>query len=73
MYTFFVVPGKGVVPDIRDVRSAAGDYQRRYFGAAQFQVIVDTDQQSPEVSNDEVFTALNGADVGIIKTLESTK
>jgi hypothetical protein len=68
VYNFFIVPGRGVVPDIKDVREAAGDYERCYFGAAQFQVIIDADQP-PEV-RDEVFTTLIGADPGILKTLE---
>jgi hypothetical protein len=35
VYNFFIVPGKGVVPDERDVREATGDYMRRDYGAAQ--------------------------------------
>jgi hypothetical protein len=69
VYNFFIVPGRGIVPEIGDVRSAAGDYQRRYFGAAQFQVIIDGDLP-PEVG-DEVFTTLIGSDVGVLKILES--
>ena len=68
VYNFFVVPGRGIVAGIKDVRAAAGDYQRRYFGAAQFQVIIDADQP-PEV-RDDVFCALVGADTRMIKTLE---
>ena len=67
VYNFFIVPGRGIVPDITGVRAAAGDYQRRYFGAAQFQVVMDADQ-SPE-ARDEVFTTLIGSDAGIIPTL----
>lgn len=69
VYDFFVVPGRGIVPDIKDVRAAAGDYQQRYFGAAQFQVIVDADQ--PQKTRDDVFIALIGADTEILRTLES--
>ena len=65
VYNFFVVPGRGIVAGIKDVRASAGDYQRRYFGAAQFQVIIDADQP-PEV-RDEVFITLIGADSGIIR------
>jgi hypothetical protein len=67
VYNFFIVPGRGIVPDITGVQAAAGDYQRRYFGAAQFQVVMDADQ-SPEV-RDEVFTTLIGSDAGIIPIL----
>jgi hypothetical protein len=71
VYNFFVVPGRGIVPDITGVRDAAGDYQRRYFGAAQFQVVMDADQ-APEI-RDEVFTTLIGADAGIVRILYSVK
>jgi hypothetical protein len=71
VYNFFVVPGRGIVPDITNVRAAAGDYQRRYFGAAQFQVVLDGDQP-PEV-RDDVFTTLIGADSGILRTLDIAK
>jgi hypothetical protein len=67
VYNFFIVPGLGVVPNIEDVRTAAGDYKRCYFGAAQFQVIIDADLP-PEV-RDEVFTTMMGADPGLLKTL----
>ncbi len=67
VYDFCVVPGRGIVPDITGVRAAAGDYQRRYFGAAQFQVVLDADQ--PTEVRDDVFTTLIGSDAGIIPTL----
>ncbi len=71
VYNFFAVPGRGIVADITGVRAAAGDYQMRYFGAAQFQVVMDADQP-PEV-RDEVFITLIGADAGIIPTLYTVK
>jgi hypothetical protein len=71
VYNFFVVPGRGIVPDIGGVRRVSGDYQRRCFGAAQFQVVMDADQ-SPE-SRDEVFAALIGSDTAVIKALEDAK
>ena len=40
MYNFFVVPGRGAVDDIKGVHDAAEDYERRFFGAAQFQVLM---------------------------------
>ncbi|HET6249242.1 MAG TPA: hypothetical protein VFE47_16220 [Tepidisphaeraceae bacterium] len=71
VYNFFVVPGRGIVPDISGVRSAAGDYQRRYYGAAQFQVVLDADQ--PAEVRDDVFTTLIGSDAGILRTLGTAK
>lgn len=70
VYNFFVVPGRGIVPDIAGVRDAAGNYQRRCFGAAQFQVVMDADQ--PPEARDEVFTTLIGADPEVIKTLKAS-
>ena len=69
VYNFFVVPGRGIVPDIKDVRVAARDYEWHWFGVAQFQVIVDADQ--PQKTRDDVFITLIGADAGILRTLES--
>jgi F420-0:gamma-glutamyl ligase-like protein len=74
VYNFFVVPGQenfGIVPDIKGVQRAARDYQRRYFGAAQFQVVLDADQ--PVEVRDEVFTTLIGSDAGLLKTLGIAK
>ncbi|HWE05030.1 MAG TPA: exosortase-associated EpsI family protein [Tepidisphaeraceae bacterium] len=71
VYNFFVVPGRGIVPDIGGVRRVSGDYQRRCFGAAQFQVVMDADQ-SPEI-RDEVFATLIGCDTAVIKTLEDVR
>ena len=39
VYNFMILPGQGVVPDMRAVRAAADDYRRRYSGAAQVQVV----------------------------------
>ncbi|HEX8915272.1 MAG TPA: hypothetical protein VF796_23165 [Humisphaera sp.] len=38
IYNFFVLPGRGICPDMADVRDATGDYQRKFFGATQVQV-----------------------------------
>src|ERR1051326_3777057 len=39
VYNFFIVPGHGIARDMKDVENAAEDYQQRYYGAAQFQVV----------------------------------
>ena len=59
VYDFFIVPGKGFVPDMNGVRQAAGDYQRRYYGAAQFQVVMDADY--PQELREQIFKTLVGA------------
>lgn len=41
IFSFFAIPGTGLVPDIKSVKQAAEDYRVRPFGAAQVQVIVD--------------------------------
>jgi hypothetical protein len=69
VYDFFVVPGRGIVPDITDVRSAASDYQRRCFGAAQFQVVMNADL--PPEQRDAIFTTLIGADSELIRVLKN--
>jgi hypothetical protein len=40
VYDFFVIPGKGPVPDMESVGRAAADYLVRPFGAAQVQVVM---------------------------------
>ena len=67
VYDFFVVPGRGVVPDITDVRAAAADYERRCFGAAQFQVVMNGDL--PPEQRDQIFSTLVGADGDLIRVL----
>lgn len=41
IYAFFVLPGRGIVHDMREVRKASSDYLTRGFGAAQVQVLLD--------------------------------
>jgi hypothetical protein len=67
VYDFFVVPRRGVVPHITDVRAAGADYQQRSFGAAQFQVVMNADL--PPEQRDVIFTTLVGADSELIKLL----
>ena len=59
VYNFFIVPGKGVVPDETDVREATGDYMRRDYGAAQFQVVFPPGMDRE--TRDEIFVTLIGA------------
>lgn len=71
VYNFFVLPGRGIVPDMQDVRDASGDYQRRYYGAAQFQLVFPADM--PQETRDEIFTTLVGANPGIFAVLNPGK
>lgn len=73
VYNFLIVPspiaGKGMYRDISGVDKAAEDYQQRFFGAAQFQLVMDADLSQPE--RDEIFTTLMQPCVPVIKTLMS--
>jgi hypothetical protein len=80
VYNFLIVPGvpgvsndgvfRGVFcRDISGVNRAAEDYQRRFFGAAQFQLVMNADL--PQRERDEIFTTLMQPCVPVIKTLLS--
>ncbi len=69
VYNFLIVPGRGILRDMAGVRKAAEDYQRRFFGAAQFQLLMNADLSQQE--RDEIFTTLMEPCVPVIKTLMS--
>ncbi len=69
VYNFLIVPGRGIVRDMNGVRKAAQDYQQRYYGAAQFQLVMNADL--PQQERDEIFTTLMQPCVRVIRTLES--
>jgi hypothetical protein len=71
IYNFLVVPGVGIVRDIKGVDKAAEDYQRRHFGAAQFQFVM-SDEHSVEV-RDRIFATLMGANLGMLTALSDVK
>jgi hypothetical protein len=75
VYNFFILPGRGIVPDMQEVRKASGDYQRRYYGAAQFQLVFPTDlsMSMSQEARDEIFVTLIGADPGIFAVLDPGK
>ncbi|HEV2292234.1 MAG TPA: hypothetical protein VGR35_00165 [Tepidisphaeraceae bacterium] len=77
VYNFFVVPGgrsdQPLRRDMDAVRDAAEDYQQRYYGAAQFQVVFQglssTDLSRAE--RDDIFRTLIEPTIPVIKTLSS--
>jgi hypothetical protein len=77
VYNFFVVPGgKSNNPLRRDmdaVRDAAEDYQQRYYGAAQFQVVFQglSSADLSRSERDEIFQTLIEPTIPVIKTLSS--
>jgi hypothetical protein len=48
IYDFFVLPAGGFVTDMNQVRRASGDYRTRPYGAAQIQVILDSQIPEPQ-------------------------
>ena len=72
VYDFFIVPGKGFVADMGGVRAAAKNYQARYYGAAQFQVVMDADY--PQEIREQVFRMIIGANsqaLSVLNTVEA--
>lgn len=68
VYNFLIVPfQEDTCRNITAVNQAAEDYQRRYFGAAQFQLVMDADLSQTE--RDEIFTTLMEPCVPAIQTL----
>jgi hypothetical protein len=59
VYNFMVVPGRGIVRAIKGVEQAAEDYQQRYYGAAQFQVVFrsPSGDDITRERRDEIFNA----------------
>jgi len=74
VYNFLIVPGRGIVRDMKGIEQAAEDYQQRYYGAAQFQVVFDCDASAepPTERRDEIFATLIGPNLKLIETLTST-
>jgi hypothetical protein len=71
VYNFFVLPGRGFVADMEQVREASGDYQRRHYGATQVQVLF-RDPNLDQATRDEAFRALIGAAAPTLHTLNPT-
>jgi hypothetical protein len=69
VYNFLLVPGIGIKRDMEGVKASAEDYQQRYYGAAQVQVVfnsIDGPGLTTE-ERDEIFRTL------ISKTLPAVK
>jgi len=69
VYDFFIVPGQGFVPDMKTLNLAAGNYQLRYYGAAQFQVVMDADY--PQETRETIFKTLIGANPKAFEVLNT--
>lgn len=73
VYNFMVAPGRGVLRDMKELEKAAEDYVRRYYGAAQVQVVFDSlaGQEMPVDARDTVFSTLMRGCAPAIEVLES--
>jgi len=69
VYNFMVVPGVGTARDMNGVLKSAADHQRRYFGAAQFQVAFAADYTPQQ--REEIFSRLITPIAPVIQTLRS--
>lgn len=65
-----VLPQGKFARDIREVRAAAADYQRQFYGAAQIQVLFDADRTTP-AERDIAFAELLGANRPLFDALTS--
>jgi len=72
VYNFLVIPNEGICRDMDAVREAAADYQQRYYGAAQFQVVFSAPANADlsKQERDEIFRTLMKPVVPVIKVLE---
>jgi hypothetical protein len=66
---FLIVPHKGIVRSMDDVYAASEDYQQRYYGAAQFQVVMSA--EIPQADRDRIFQTLMAPNLEVVRTLES--
>jgi len=69
VYNFMIVPGRGIVRDMEGVKAAAEDYQQRYYGAAQFQLVFHAPLK--QADRDDIFNLFLRELVPTIKTLNS--
>lgn len=73
VYNFMVLPEQGVRPDMESVNASAEDYQQRYYGAAQFQLVFGGSlaQATPDArkQRDDAFAELIGPCSNVIATL----
>ncbi len=54
--SFLIVPGEGIVRDMKGVNDAAEDYQQRHRGAAQVQVVFDPSWALPDRAERDAIT-----------------
>ena len=69
VYNFFLIPGskEETLRDINAVYKVGEDYQRRYFGAAEVQLLVSPDL--PQADRDDILVQLLGPYVDVLRFL----
>jgi hypothetical protein len=74
VYNFLMVPGRGIVRDMEGIKAAAEDYQQRYYGAAQVQVVFDAlgSEKMSQKERDEVFHTLMRETIPAIRAVLRT-
>jgi len=73
VYNFMVVPRKGIERDMNELQKATEDYQQRYLGAAQFQLVFNSPagQEMPVRDRDQVFVDLMTRATPVIELLRA--
>ncbi len=69
VYGLLLLPTSGIVRDMKDVRGAAADFLRQFYGASQVQVVMD--ESVPQARRDRIFTEIIEANMPIILALAS--
>ncbi len=69
VYNFLIIPGRGIARNMDAVMAAAEDYQERYYGAAQFQLVFSGTLSQED--RDSIMEKVVGERPDIIKALMS--
>jgi hypothetical protein len=69
VYNFLIIPGHGIARNMKAVMAAAEDYQERYYGAAQFQLVFSG--ALSQEARDSILEQGVGARPDIVKALMS--
>jgi hypothetical protein len=64
---FIVLPDGRIMPDIDGMASMAADYQKRFLGAAQVQIVVEA--TVPASDEERIFNELVGANIKLIQAM----
>ena len=67
VYGLLLLPSGGVVRDMRDVRGAAADFLRQFYGASQIQIVMD--DSLPADRRDRIFLEILEAQMSMIDAL----